>query len=197
MASTIHAASLPASRHVGSDHEHQQPTVCALRLPRRCAPGLPGAARPVRRARTPVSGPGELGLWLAGSRRRASRCCHELGHAFAARATGAKAEHRPRLPRRLRRRSSRPGRSSAGSGPASPSPARPCRSCSGIGVLAAMGVNPLDRDRVATSSASQLAIWWAGPVIGLINLAPDPAARRRQHRHDRASTCSSPGARAS
>ena len=40
-----------------------------------------------------------------------------------------------------------------------------------LAVLAAMGVNPMSRDSVRQSDAS-LAIWWAGPVIGLLNLIP-------------------------
>jgi hypothetical protein len=41
----------------------------------------------------------------------------------------------------------------------------------GVAVLVAMGVDPLDRDSVVTSEAAH-AIWWAGPVIGLLNLIP-------------------------
>ncbi len=34
-----------------------------------------------------------------------------------------------------------------------------------------MGVDPMSTDSVRQSNAS-LAIWWAGPVIGLLNLIP-------------------------
>ena len=41
----------------------------------------------------------------------------------------------------------------------------------GLALLFAMGANPLSLDSV-TASPARYAIWWAGPVIGLVNLLP-------------------------
>ena len=41
----------------------------------------------------------------------------------------------------------------------------------GVVVLLAMGADPLSIDSVAETPA-RYAIWWAGPVIGLVNLIP-------------------------
>jgi Zn-dependent protease len=113
--------------------------------------------------------PGPLGLWLAGSL-AALTLLHELGHAVAARSAGAQAEisldfmagytsFRPRRP------ISKPRQALISiSGPA-------VQIIVSLGVLAAMGVDPTSRDSVNQSDAA-LAIWWAGPVIGLLNLIP-------------------------
>ena len=114
-------------------------------------------------------GQGEFGLWLAGSVGLLT-LAHELGHAFAARATGAEATialdflagYASFEPTRVLKRWERAGISLAG-------PA--VQIVLGVIVLAAMRVNPLDIDQVRTS-ASSLAVWWAGPILGLINLAP-------------------------
>jgi len=114
-------------------------------------------------------GQGELGIWLAGSV-GAFTLMHELGHAFAARATGAEASialdflagYAAFEPTRPLKRWERAGISIAGPG---------LQIVLGLGVLGAMGVNPLDSHAVHTS-ASSLAVWFAGPVLGLINLAP-------------------------
>ncbi len=111
----------------------------------------------------------DLGLWLAGCL-AAFTLVHELGHAFAARATGAKAEialdflygYASFVPTRPLRRWERAGISFAG--PAT-------HIATSLAVLVAMGINPLDRDDI-TSSYASLAVWWAGPVIGLFNLVP-------------------------
>ena len=39
----------------------------------------------------------------------------------------------------------------------------------GLIALAALGANPLSINSV-TASDARLAIWWSGPVLGLINL---------------------------
>ena len=114
-------------------------------------------------------GQGELGIWLAGSV-GVFTLLHELGHAFAARRTGAEASialdflagYAAFEPTRPLKRWERAGISFAGPG---------LQIVLGLGVLAAMGVNPFDSDAVH-SSASSLAVWFAGPVLGLINLAP-------------------------
>jgi Zn-dependent protease len=110
-----------------------------------------------------------LGLWLAGSL-AVFTLVHELGHALAARRTGAEAEislnflagYASYTPTRHLSRLERAGISFAG-------PA--VQIALSVAVLAAMGVNPLDRSSVGASDAST-AIWWAGPVIGLLNLVP-------------------------
>jgi Zn-dependent protease len=112
---------------------------------------------------------GEVGLWLAGCV-GIFTLIHELGHAFAARATGAKASialdflagYASFEPTRPLKRWERAGISIAG-------PA--VQIVLGIAVLAAMGVNPLNSDQVH-STAPALAVWWAGPIIGLVNLLP-------------------------
>jgi Zn-dependent protease len=94
---------------------------------------------------------------------------HELGHAVAARATGARAEisldflagYASFVPTRPLKRWERAGISFAG-------PA--VQITVSVIVLAAMGVNPL-YPGVGASDAAR-ALWWAGPVIGLFNLLP-------------------------
>ncbi len=112
---------------------------------------------------------GELGLWIAGSA-AALTLLHELGHAFAARATGAHAEisldflagYASFVPTRPLKRWERAGISVAG-------PA--VQIGVSVAILMLMGVNPIDRDSFGRSEAA-LAIWWTGPVMGLFNLAP-------------------------
>lgn len=111
----------------------------------------------------------EFGLWLAGAI-AVLTLVHELGHAVAARRTGAHAEislgflagyasYRPS--RQLKRREQ-----------AWISFAGPFVHIStAVVVLLAIGVNPLDLDQVRDSPASA-AIFWAGPVIGAMNLIP-------------------------
>ncbi|MCU1360963.1 MAG: peptidase family protein [Ilumatobacteraceae bacterium] len=111
----------------------------------------------------------DLGLWIAGSA-AVLTLLHELGHAFAARATGANAEisldflagFASFVPTRPLKRWERAGISLAG-------PA--VQICVSLAVLTAMGVNPLQRSSF-TDSAASLAIWWTGPVMGLFNLMP-------------------------
>ena len=112
---------------------------------------------------------GTLGVWIAGSA-AVLTLLHELGHAFAARATGAEAEialdflagYASFVPTRRLRAWERAGISLAG-------PA--IQIGTSVAVLMAMGVNPLDRASIATSDAA-IAIWWTGPVMGLFNLVP-------------------------
>ncbi|MEO7398201.1 MAG: site-2 protease family protein [Ilumatobacteraceae bacterium] len=114
-------------------------------------------------------GEGEFGIWLA--------VCvgvftllHELGHAFAARATGAEASialdflagYASFEPTRPLKRWERAGISVAG-------PA--VQIILGVVVLLMMGANPLDFGDIRGLTV-ETAVWWAGPVIGLINLAP-------------------------
>jgi Zn-dependent protease len=112
---------------------------------------------------------GEFGLWLAGAL-AVFTLIHELGHAVAARAAGADAEislnflagYASYRPTRPISRLERAGISFAG-------PA--VQIVVSLAILFAMGVNPLVRESIDDSPASW-AIWWAGPVIGLLNLIP-------------------------
>lgn len=111
----------------------------------------------------------EFGLWLAAAI-AVFTIIHELGHAVSARHNGAHAEI------------------SLGflAGYASYAPTRPISrlghaviSFSGPGihiatsvaVLLALGANPLDPSSFDDTAAAS-AIWWAGPVIGVLNLIP-------------------------
>jgi len=110
-----------------------------------------------------------LGTWLAGSV-AVFTLAHELGHAIAARRTGARASisldflagYAAFVPTRHLHRWERAGISIAG--PAT-------QIVLGLIVLFLLGVNPLDHDDFAARS-STLAIWWAGPIIGVFNLIP-------------------------
>ena len=110
---------------------------------------------------------------LAGRRR--SPCftlLHELGHAVAARAAGAEAEiSLDFLAGYASFHADAPDQQAA-HGRRSRSPARLIQIVVSLAVLAAMGVNPLDRRQRPTAPTPRGAIWWAGPVIGLLNLIP-------------------------
>src|SRR5690606_40746721 len=41
-----------------------------------------------------------------------------------------------------------------------------------LGVLVAMGVNPLSFDSIRDAGDAAAALWWAGPMIGVMNLIP-------------------------
>lgn len=111
----------------------------------------------------------EFGLWLAGSL-AVLTLIHELGHAETARRAGARAEisldflagYASYVPTRPISRLEHAWISF--SGPA-------VQIVVSVSVLLAMGANPLDPSSVDDSAASY-AIWWAGPIIGLLNLIP-------------------------
>ena len=111
----------------------------------------------------------DFGLWLAGSL-AVLTLIHELGHAVAARRTGAEAEialdflagYASFTPSRPLSRWEQAGISFAG--PAT-------QIVVSVGVLAALGANPFDSDSWRDSPATA-AIWWAGVAIGLLNLVP-------------------------
>lgn len=111
----------------------------------------------------------EFGLWLAGSL-AVLTLLHELGHAAAARQAGAEAEisldflagYASYVPTRPISRLQHAWISFAG--PAT-------QIAISVALLMAMGANPLERSSVDDSPAT-LAIWWAGPIIGLLNLIP-------------------------
>jgi Zn-dependent protease len=115
--------------------------------------------------------PGGFGIWLAGAL-AIFTLIHELGHAVAARAEGAQAAISLNFmvgytsfvpdPRRPLTRVGRAKISAAGP---------LIQIAISAGVLAAMGVNPISENSVRQSEAS-LAIWWAGPVMGALNLIP-------------------------
>jgi Zn-dependent protease len=110
-----------------------------------------------------------FGLWLAGAL-TAFTLVHEFGHAFAARHNGARAEialdflagYTSFVPSRPLSKPQRAWISFSGPG---------IHILLSVAVLAAMGVNPLDGDGYNRSDAAY-AIWWAGPVIGVLNLIP-------------------------
>ncbi len=114
-----------------------------------------------------ANGP-DLGIWLAGFI-AALTLLHELGHALAARATGAQAEisldflagYASFVPTRPLKRWERAAISFAG-------PA--IQILVSVLALGLMGVHPL-HPGVGASNAAR-ALWWAGPVIGLFNLLP-------------------------
>lgn len=113
----------------------------------------------------------QFGIWLAGSI-AVLTLLHELGHAVAARNAGAEASISLDF--------------LAGYTSFRPNPQRPISlvqqaviSAAGpltqilisLFVLLAMGVNPLSFDSIRQSDAAA-AIFWAGPVIGALNLIP-------------------------
>lgn len=112
---------------------------------------------------------GNIGLWVAGAI-GVFTVVHELGHAIAARSTGAQAAIS--LDFMMAYASYRPSRELrwwertmiAISGPA-------LQVAGGTATLLVMGVNPLSRDEIVSSDAS-LAVWWAGVALGLLNLIP-------------------------
>jgi Zn-dependent protease len=110
-----------------------------------------------------------FGLWLAGSL-AAFTLLHELGHAVAARRTGAEAEislnflagYASYVPSRPLSRAEQIGISFAGPG---------IQIAVSVAILLALGANPAEQPSYSTDPAL-LAIWWAGPIIGLFNLVP-------------------------
>ena len=110
-----------------------------------------------------------FGLWLAATL-AAFTLLHELGHAVAARRTGAEAEislnflagYASYTPTRTLSRAEQIGISFAGPG---------IQIAVSVALLLALGASPLEQPSYANDPAL-LAIWWAGPVIGLFNLVP-------------------------
>jgi Zn-dependent protease len=110
-----------------------------------------------------------FGLWLAGSL-AAFTLLHELGHAVAARRTGAEAEislnflagYASYVPSRPLSRAEQIGISFAGPG---------IQIAVSVAILVALGASPLEAPSYATDPAL-LAIWWSGPIIGVFNLVP-------------------------
>lgn len=110
-----------------------------------------------------------FGLWLAGAI-AVLTVVHELGHAVAARRTGAHAEIS--LGFLAGYASYRPSRELQRWEQAWISFAGPfVHITTAVVALIAMGINPLDFTQVGDSPASA-AIFWAGPVIGTMNLIP-------------------------
>ena len=116
-----------------------------------------------------LTNPGAFGFWLAGSL-AVLTLTHELGHAAAARAFGARAEisldllagYTSYMPTRPMTTGERVATILAGPaaeiGPA-------------LVALALMGANPLSYESV-TDTDARWAVWLAGPVLGLFNLIP-------------------------
>jgi Zn-dependent protease len=111
----------------------------------------------------------EFGIWLAGSI-AVFTLLHELGHAVAARRAGARAEiSLDFLAGYASYSSPRPLSRGAEAVIALAGPLT--HIVASLGVLFAMGVDPLDAASRGSSAASA-AVWWAGPVIGAFNLLP-------------------------
>jgi Zn-dependent protease len=110
-----------------------------------------------------------FGLWLAGAL-AAFTLLHELGHAVAARRTGADAEislnflagYASYVPSRPLSRAEQICISFAGPG---------IQIAVSVAMLVALGASPLERPSY-TNDPALLAIWWAGPIIGVFNLVP-------------------------
>lgn len=117
----------------------------------------------------PRGGDPAFGFWLAGGV-AVFTLIHELGHATVARRAGAEAEISLEFMAGFASyRSAQPlGRmwtiAISLAGPL-------VHIAAGLAVLTAMGVHPLQRPDSSWSIAA-LAIWWAGPVIGVFNLIP-------------------------
>lgn len=114
--------------------------------------------------------PDRFGVWLAAGI-AVFTLVHELGHAVAARSAGADAaisldfmagytSFRSKGPLSHARRAL-----ISVAGPAS-------QIAVSVAVLVAMGVNPLSIDSVRDGGDAAAALWWAGPMIGLLNLVP-------------------------
>ena len=111
----------------------------------------------------------EFGVWLAGSL-AVFTLLHELGHAVMARRTGARAEislnflagYASYVPTRPITRLEQIAISLAGPG---------IQIVVSVAVLLAIGADPVDPSSFRHEPHA-LAIWWAGPVIGLFNLVP-------------------------
>jgi Zn-dependent protease len=116
-----------------------------------------------------VLNPQPFGWWLAGSI-AVLTLVHELGHAVAARRAGARAEIALDMLAGYTTYHSTapltPGHRAliAVSGPTA-------EIVVGVVALLLLGANPLSRSSIEASDA-RLAIWWAGPVLGLFNLIP-------------------------
>jgi Zn-dependent protease len=110
-----------------------------------------------------------FGLWLAVAL-AGFTLLHELGHAVAARRTGAEAEislnflagYASYVPTRPLTRAEQIGISFAGPG---------IQIAVSVAMLLALGANPFERPSYANDPVL-LAIWWAGPIIGVFNLVP-------------------------
>ncbi len=111
-----------------------------------------------------------FGLWLAGAI-AGFTLLHELGHAVAARSAGAEASIS--LDFMAGYTSFTATRPLSLAQHALISVAGPATQIgTSVAVLVAMGVNPLSIDSVRASTDAGAAIWWAGPMIGLLNLVP-------------------------
>lgn len=114
--------------------------------------------------------PDRFGLWLAAGI-AVFTLLHELGHAVAARSAGAHAAIS--LDFMAGYTSFTSERPLGHAQHALISIAGPfTQIASSVAVLLAMGVNPLSIDSVRDGGDAAAALWWAGPVIGMLNLVP-------------------------
>jgi Zn-dependent protease len=114
--------------------------------------------------------PDGYGIWLAGAI-AVFTLVHELGHAVAARSAGANASISLDFMAGYTSFSTRTPIGHARhalisvAGPAT-------QIAASTAVLLGMGVNPVSIDSVRDAGNAGQAVWWAGPMIGLINLIP-------------------------
>jgi Zn-dependent protease len=114
--------------------------------------------------------PNAFGVWLAASI-AGFTLLHELGHAVAARSAGANASIS--LSFMAGYTSFTATRPLSRARHALISVAGPATQIVvSVAVLLAMGVDPTSIDSVRDSGDPGQAIWWAGPMIGLLNLVP-------------------------
>jgi Zn-dependent protease len=112
-----------------------------------------------------------FGLWLAGGI-AVFTLLHELGHATAARAAGAHADISLDFLAGYTSFRAAPGKPLGRPERALITAAGPAvQIVASLAVLMAMGVNPLSFDSIRESDAAA-ALWWAGPMIGALNLIP-------------------------
>lgn len=114
--------------------------------------------------------PDGYGVWLAGSI-AVFTLIHELGHAVAARSAGAHASISLDFMAGYTSFSARTPIGHARHALISVAGPATQIAASSV-VLLAMGVNPLSIDSVRDAGNMEQAVWWAGPMIGLINLIP-------------------------
>ncbi len=112
---------------------------------------------------------GTRGLWFAGSLALLT-LTHELGHAWAARSCGAEAEIA--LDFMAGYTSFSPSQPLSNGQRAGIAVAGPLAEIvPGLVALLVLGANPFSIDSV-TATDARLAIWWSGPILGLVNLLP-------------------------
>lgn len=116
--------------------------------------------------------PNEFGVWLAIGI-AGFTLVHELGHATAARRAGAQADISLDFMAGYTSFQPAAGRTIGRADRALITAAGPTvHIVTSLAVLLAMGVNPLSFDSIRDGGDAAAALWWAGPMIGALNLIP-------------------------